>query len=384
MKTTCSLRLDLVGADSSWAWKYFHRVAGTNPSLSSSIPFPQEVSAPEIYSSFMNLTNSHEINGLRKWGIKCAESILPSLIQQELTKFESGDILFMVPAQWAEIPFELLHVTGEFLCKRFALGTIICTDNKHGPAPRSKPGSSFLIIADPSGNAPQAHAEGIAIQNIAKENHKNPHFISSNDKEKIFAAVENAAIVHFAGHSVYSKEKNISGWQLSNGCLFDLLDMKQFGEKAGVPWLIFSNSCYAGNSGCNQDLAGMAGAFLQAGIAQVIGPITAVNDSEAKAFALCFYELLFKGMSAGQALLTAKLTLSKNTLDVTQLLYRLYGDPCFSTQCTKPPEINKINDKLKPIKLKTVLIFGAIILAVLLIALFIPLGNNIIYIPVKH
>jgi len=321
---------------------------------------------------------------LREWGKKCAESILPSAIQLELAKFESGDILFMVPAQWAEIPFELLHVTGEFLCKRFALGTIICTDNKHGPVPRSKPGSSFLIIADPSGNAPQAHAEGIAIQNIAKANHKNPHFVSSKDKEKIFAAVESAAIVHFAGHSVYSKEKNISGWQLSNGCFFDLVDMKQFGEKAGVPWLIFSNSCYAGNSGCNQDLAGMAGAFLQAGIAQVIGPITAVNDSEAKEFSLGFYECLFKGMTAGEAILAARLKISDSTSGVAQLLYRLYGDPCFSANPIKRDEASAVIQKPRPHKLRTVIIIGIIVLVILIAVIFIPLGSNIIYIPIKH
>ena len=81
----------------------------------------------------------------------CAESMLPSAIQQELAEFESGDILFMVPVEWAEVPFELFHVAGEFLCRRFAVGDTFFWVLAQAPAEKASTttptaGASLLVF----------------------------------------------------------------------------------------------------------------------------------------------------------------------------------------------------------------------------------------------
>ena len=82
--------------------------------------------------------------------------------------------------------------------------------------------------------------------------------------------------------------------------------------------------------GCDVELSGIAGAFMRAGVAQVIGPAVQINDREAGAFAERFYGFLFKGGNAGEALLMARRKLAEDNSAVTPLLYRLYGDPCFA------------------------------------------------------
>ena len=112
--------------------------------------------------------------------------------------------------------------------------------------------------------------------------------------------------------------------------------MEKIGESSQPPWLVFSNSCYAGNTGGDTDFSGIAGAFLKAGVSQVIGPVKKVNDIDALNFAKIFYSFLFKGMNPSESLLAAKQqNMKEGSRGITSFLYRLYGDPCFSIKGKK-------------------------------------------------
>jgi hypothetical protein len=135
----------------------------------------------------------------------------------------------------------------------------------------------------------------------------------------------------------------------------------------------FLNSCYASSCGRDSNLWGIAGAFLKAGVSQVIAPIKRINDREALAFARSFYGCLFKGISPAESLCSAKQGMQKSNPDsVTPLLYRLYGDPCFSP---KPVDLlherNQMNIKGIVQKLAPKALLGTCIaLVIVLLILF--------------
>lgn len=226
------------------------------------------------------------------------------------------------------------------------------------------------------------------LKDFAGEMNQMPHLITSGKKMKIFEKIESSAMVHFAGHSFATGSKHTSGWQLEDDVLFDLADMEKIGESQTVPWFVFSNSCYAGNSGGSMEASGIAGAFLKAGISQVIGPVKKVNDIDALNFAKTFYGFLFKGMNPSESLLATKQqNMKEGFSNVTPLLYRLYGDPCFSIKGGKNTvfESSNLLIKKQPSFLKIIIMVLLLVaVALLLIYLTSPSGgDNIIYIPAK-
>jgi hypothetical protein len=76
----------------------------------------------------------------------------------------------------------------------------------------------------------------------------------------------------------------------------------------------------------NPGLSGIAGAFLSAGVQQVIGPFCKLNDVQAKRCTMSFYSCLFKGKNAAQALTSLRKKIPEGA-GVTPLFYRLFGDP---------------------------------------------------------
>jgi CHAT domain-containing protein len=385
MKYSCSLRLDLIQQNDQFGWRTFHRTAGSNSSTAPVLAMPESRIPAKITESLQTALRLHDIVMLKEWGKKTAQGLFPTEIKSNLEKFTSGDLLFMVPEEWADVPFELLYIADDFLCRRFAIGTILCTNQEHGTLAKYNTASSILIIAGLSGDIPAAYYEAEEVHKCAREADKDAHFISTSDKQKIADAMGTASIIHFAGHSVYTGEKHNSGWKFGSTDLFDITAMEQLGNNDRVPWLVFSNSCNAGNSGCDKELSGIAGAFLRSGVMQVIGPAAEIPDKEAHRFAICFYEYLFKGMTCGEALFIARQRLhQENQAMISPLLYRLYGDPCFAAQSSN--RVAGKNEPKKPfVKSKKFIIMLLALLAILIIILLIvPFGNgNIIYVPAR-
>jgi class 3 adenylate cyclase len=200
-----------------------------------------------------------------------------------------------------------------------------------------------LLIADPTESLPQAAAEveqlcalledlpGVEVTLVGGKNVR---------KLSLLAAVQEHAVVHFAGHSVYDpKSPGESGWRLHEG----LLTARELGKLTQPPQLIFSNSCQAGatagweSSPQEEDQGfGLGSAFLLAGVPNYIGPCWVVQDGESVEFAMAFYRQAAAGQSLGAALLHARQAgmAKREPEHLTWASYVFYGDPTFTLLST--------------------------------------------------
>ncbi|MGA1840206.1 MAG: extracellular solute-binding protein [bacterium] len=374
MNRRCSLRLDLTGEGKEWSWRMFFRTPGPNPSIDRKIPIPQQISPDEIISSLYEKLNMQEIARIQTWGNHLWQTIFPQQIKGEIEDTIGGDILFNVPPNWANIPFELCYIANKgFIGKIFQIGTIICLESENRIQKELPPYKRMLIIADPAGNLPSSHNEGMDLKEFAKKGGIETHFISSGDKMKILEAIETSSMVHFAGHSLDTGEPDSTGWMIGPDKILNITEIEQMKTSPSVPWLIFSNSCCASSCGRDSNLWGIAGSFLKAGISQVIAPIKRIKDREALTFARSFYGCLFKGMPPAESLCLAKQGMQKDHPDsITPLLYRLYGDPCFSLKHMDLLHGRKQMDKknIKPKLTSKILLGIGIALAIGLFILF--------------
>lgn len=334
MKRQCALRLDLVSGETNLSWRMFDRLTGVNGAIERTISVSHPVDPDKIISCF-NETVVKAINGsnqqlalatLRAWGSNSCKEIFPEEILRKLSLYDGGDILFMVPLQWADLPFELLYLVNCFIGERFQIGTILTTGVSQGPEKQYNNGGDLMIITDASQKLKSACHEGESLRGIAIKRKRQVRVVMKADSHKLVAEIPESSIVHFAGHSGPDQEYGTAGWRLGNGVYFSTDDIIKTADSPVLPWLVFSNSCDGGRVMMNSGLSGIAGAFLSAGVHQVVGPCCKLNDLQAMCCTMAFYTALFKGKSVAQALSS----LRKNRpggAGVTPLLYRLFGDP---------------------------------------------------------
>lgn len=143
-----------------------------------------------------------------------------------------------------------------------------------------------------------------------------------------------AQAIHFALHGRYS-----SGDASKDGIL--LVDGKTLGPVAVAGYrldqrddsrpLIFLNACQVGTGDALLGTyTGMGAAFLTAGAAAVVAPLWSVDDGQARAIALRFYEqVLEKGLSPAEFVrsLRAEFQASGDSVAVTPLAYQFFGHP---------------------------------------------------------
>jgi len=288
---------------------------------------------------------------------------------EEIERAKGGDILFYLPPEWANIPFELCYIPNKgFLGRIFQIGTMICLQTE-GTVRKELPSyEKMLIIADPAGNLPSAHHEGVYLKQFARKNGLEIHLIASGQRQKISEAIEKSSMVHFAGHSFDTDSPHTTGWEIGSDTILNLSEIEKMRKSLSVPWLIFSNSCHAGNCGEGPYLSGIAGAFLKAGVSQVIAPIKWVNDREALEFARSFYKYLFKRVTPAESLRAAKQERQKSNPDsVTPLFYRLYGDPRFDPKAGNLLDEGKQKDKKSVLLKPAAWTLSGIVIALLLI-----------------
>jgi CHAT domain-containing protein len=95
--------------------------------------------------------------------------------------------------------------------------------------------------------------------------------------------------------------------------------------------IIYANACLAGRiKGVSARFTGLAAAFLRAGAAGYISPLWSVDDRDASALAVMFYEeLLRERQPIGKCLMAAKRAQAESS-SITWASYVLYGDPTLS------------------------------------------------------
>jgi hypothetical protein len=382
MQKTISLHLEILGTDSTWQWKIFHRHGNGNSSISGKLPFPVQIKPKDV----LNLLQSDNFQNRTEYanfGANLLKQVIPAELSEIFSAADNGDCLFEVPSPWASVPFELLFDAKGFFCERFKIGTIIHVSGKEtGFKPNAVRPLSFGIIADPSADLPHAYEEGLAIKKLLQGSGYPIRMISECEPKKVYETFTGASVVHFAGHSVFSPEEKKCGWKLKNDQIFNINN--QVAEGVGSsPLVVFSNSCEAARTSAT--LAGIAGAMMQSGVFQVIGPMTRVSDAEARDCAAMFFQEFLKSGQPAKSLYAMKKSCKQNPAG---LVYRLFGDPCWVfPQASLSPE-EEVKPQKSSRKKRNKLFFitiAAILLILLTLILFLPLpeSSGIMYIPGK-
>ena len=106
-----------------------------------------------------------------------------------------------------------------------------------------------------------------------------------------------------------------------------------------MPALVFSNACQSARTEewtlqthFHDEIFGLANALILSGVKHYIGTFWEILDEPGRMFALEFYKHLFAGLTVGEAMRRARITLI-NTYGEESLVwasYLLYGDPTFN------------------------------------------------------
>ena len=129
-----------------------------------------------------------------------------------------------------------------------------------------------------------------------------------------------------------------SGWRLSDGNLL-AHEIKKMADTGFMPALIFSNACQSARtdewnlkSHFQNEIFGLANAFILSGVKHYIGTFWEVLDEPSKRFAIEFYRHLFESKTVGEAVRMARLDLMDEYGEeaIVWASYLLYGDPTFN------------------------------------------------------
>jgi class 3 adenylate cyclase/tetratricopeptide (TPR) repeat protein len=286
-----------------------------------------------------------DISGkLREIGQMLYNELFSSNVKETLKNTNAKYLSLKIDDQLVQIPWELLYDGKQFLCRRFHMGRLIKTrqsvlSEKNRALARPL---KMLILADPEGDLKGAYAEGTQIRDYMdkKKDLINASFRSEDiTPDSIKEKIQNFDLVHFAGHADYNPENaGDSGWRLSSGSL-KARDIIKMAATNTMPTLIFSNACqsalteeWALKVHFENEIFGMANAFLLAGVRHYIGTFWEISDEQSRHFALEFYKYLLSGVSIGEAIRESRLALIKQygEENIVWTSYILYGDPTFN------------------------------------------------------
>jgi class 3 adenylate cyclase/CHAT domain-containing protein len=285
---------------------------------------------------------------LRATGRVFYHELLTPAVKAKLRETKAEYLRLNIDDQLVQVPWELLYDGQEFLCQRFNMGRLVKTRHPvHGIKTRvlARP-LRMLIITDPSGNLDDAYQEGIQIQeHLAQYGDFIHTALRSQDitPEFIKEKIKYFDLVHFAGHADYDQENpERGGWSLTGGTLTaqDVIHMAGSAtQPCPMPSLIFSNACQSARTEewvlkehFQDEIFGLAHAFLMSGVKHYVGTFWEILDEPGRRFALEFYKYLLSGLTAGEAMRQARLSLIRRYGEETAVWasYLLYGDPTFN------------------------------------------------------
>ena len=278
---------------------------------------------------------------LRAAGRDFYKELLTPSVKEKLKETKAEYLSLHIDDHLVQVPWELLNDGREFLCQRFNVGRLVKTRQavqniKNRVLARPL---RMLVIADPMGDLKDAYLEGKQIQEYMTHYENFIHVVvRSKDITPAFIKekMQYFDFVHFAGHADYHHENpEKSGWGLTKGT-FTARDIIKMADSSTMPALIFSNACqsartenWALKEHFQDEIFGLANAFLLTGVKHYVGTFWEMLDEPSSRFAPEFYKNLLSGMSTGEAVKEARLSLIKEYGEetVAWASYLLYGDP---------------------------------------------------------
>jgi hypothetical protein len=292
--------------------------------------------------------NPNWIGELTEWGRSGFVRYLPEGIQFHLMEAPGRTVTWVLCSRKATLfPWELLHDGVDFLCRKQVHGRLLQTDGTLPRAKVNRRAGEILILADPAADLPSAYEEGAYLSRYLEQDTFRktagqtdaalPYLLGEAGKESALGEIGKASLVHFCGHSRCTGEDATTGWFLSGGEFLNLADIRELGRGESVPGLVFSNSCCSsdGGEGDPDLLAGIAGAFLSAGVAGYVGTICPIEDGTARDFARDFYSELRWDESFATRLHRVCNGLPPG--NPAWAAYRYYGDPGFCLKVLDRP-----------------------------------------------
>jgi CHAT domain-containing protein len=283
------------------------------------------------------------LDGLKKSGQVLFDLLIPSKAREKISSTEARHLVLYVDDKLVHIPWELLFDGKQFLCRRFAMGRIVSTRQAPTSLARRalKAPHKVLILADPRGDLDASYREGMEIKNFLDEKRELFHVDFKSHPVDIPFVKKNLRdydIVHYAGHGDYHSDNPAeSGWLLKDGRL-KASEISAMGGLQPLPSLVFSNACQTGQTGewqiedgYEQQIFGLANAYLLAGVQHYIGTFWEILDEPSGYFAKRFYSFLAQGVKVGEAVRQARLELidAYGEETIVWATYMLYGDPTF-------------------------------------------------------
>ncbi len=283
------------------------------------------------------------LDSLKKTGQILFDLLIPPKAREKIAVTEARQLILYVDDKLVHIPWELLFDGKQFLCRRFAMGRIVSTRQ----APTSlasralKAPHKVLILADPRGDLDASYREGMEIKNFLDEKRELFHVDFKSHPVDIPFVKKNLRdydVVHYAGHGDYHSDNPAeSGWLLKDGRL-KASEISAMGGLQPMPSLVFSNACQTGQTGAwqiqdgfEQEIFGLANAYLLAGVQHYIGTFWEILDEPSGYFAKRFYSFLAQGVKVGEAVRRARQELidAYGEETIVWATYMLYGDPTF-------------------------------------------------------
>ncbi len=278
---------------------------------------------------------------LKKIGRALFDQLLTLEAKKAIKNTKASFLLISIDEHLVQIPWELLHDGVEFLCIRFAMGRSVRTQQK---AYESKFRDinipiKMLIVADPTGDLNSAYEEGISIRDELDKRKNKVKVLSKTGEvytDFIKRNIRDYDVIHFAGHAEYNLANlSESGWFLKDG-KFTAREIVALGTTAPMPSIVFSNACQSGKTqeweikkGFEDEIFGLANAFLLAGVRHYIGTFWKVLDKTCLDFSNEFYKNVTDGLPIGEAVRLARIKLI-NKYGYSSIIwssYMLYGDP---------------------------------------------------------
>jgi CHAT domain len=261
---------------------------------------------------------------------------------------EESPLILSLERSLAQIPWELMY-DGEL--KRFlgelAMGRQITGGESFRQSRRADREINMLIIANPSGDLPEAQKEGEELKTFIDRNIPQVKAdlwcrdaVPSGSRKSLAILKQlypgKYEVVHYSGHAFYDPvEPEKSGWYLDEDHR-DQIRAFEFSNLSKPPIMVFANACESGaglGGAAEQEMPyGLAEAFIQAGVDVYVGTAWKVRDEPAASFAQAFYQRFLLGScDLGSCLSEARRkVIERYTFsEPCWASYMLYGTPTF-------------------------------------------------------
>ncbi len=276
---------------------------------------------------------------LEKNGRYAYGHLLPARIQSVLQNSTADHLRLEIDERLIDLPWELIHDGGEFLCLRYGLGRLLMSDQEFLPVrrrPRSAIDTRVLVVADPTNDLPAARLEGRRVASLLRDRCKlrvDEFTTSGMTKKDFLLSLRTYDLIHFAGHASHDPRSPDESCLVFADGEIPAFEIARF-LATRSPAMVFLNACWSAEELRDPDLyspmmRGLGRTFLYAGVTAFIGYLVPVPDESATQFAITVYEGVVQGQSIGESLRRARVHCrnTKEQGDLTWCSAVLYGDP---------------------------------------------------------